>query len=532
MKPLLPASLVSLSGLAVTLGITAAAPVALNAAAAPKAPLNVLLFTADDMGWFSPAAFGSPAHVPDVTPNIDRFATQGMVFMRAHVTAAICQPSRGALGTGMYPHVSGVEGFFHTPRPTKTVMSELRDRGYRTGILGKCDHSTPDASFRWDMRHDAGELGNGRNPQKYAAYVREFVRECKKQGKPFYLMANSHDPHRPFHDSPQDIQMRQGGKYPLPSRVFKAGEIKVPGFLPDLPGVREEMAQYCSSARRCDDTFGAVMKVLDEEGIADNTLVVFLSDNGMSAPFSKTNAYFNSTRTPLIVRLPGVTKPGGKDNVHFVSGIDFMPTVLEACGLPVPAGVNGRSYLPLLRGETQEGRERVFTQIYETSGKGRYPMFAVQDAKHILIYNPWSDGQYVFRAESMGGLFFQSMQQAARTDSYIRDRVALAQYRVPLEFYDLEKDPDAHANQFKNPRYAAVVKQMSEHLKEWMKHYDPTPLAAFSALSSEKERIAYMSSQKQQGKESVRQTKKDKGGKKGKKAKSAAAANAAEEGEE
>jgi N-sulfoglucosamine sulfohydrolase len=380
------------------------------------------------------------------------------------------------------------------------------------------------------MRHDAGDLGQGRDPQKYASYFRAFVRECKKQGTPFYFMANSHDPHRPFHDSPQDIERRRDGKaYPLPSRIFKAGEIKVPGFLPDLPGVREEMAQYCSSARRCDDTFGAVMKVLEDEGLAGNTLVVFLSDNGMSAPFSKTNAYNNSTRTPLIARLPGVTKAGSKDGGHFVSGIDFMPTVLEACGFPVPASVNGRSYLPLLRGEKQEGRERVFTQIYETSNRSRYPMFAVQDAKHILIYNPWADGKYEFRAESLGGLFFASMQEAARTDSYTRDRVALAQYRVPLELYDLEKDPDAHANQAKNPRYAGVLKEMSDHLKDWMRQYDPAPLAAFTALSSEKERSAYMTAQKQRGKMTPKKNKKDKSGKEGKKGKAAGAVSATKE---
>ena len=103
-------------------------------------------------------------------------------------------------------------------------------------------------------------------------------------------MLNSHDPHRPFHGSKADLNMKKNGTvYPSPSRIYSTKEIEVPGFLPDIPAVRTELAQYFSSVRRLDDTIGAVLKVLKEEGILDNTLIVFLSDNGISAPFAKTN---------------------------------------------------------------------------------------------------------------------------------------------------------------------------------------------------------------------------------------------------
>jgi N-sulfoglucosamine sulfohydrolase len=271
----------------------------------------------------------------------------------------------------------------------------------------------------------------------------------------------------------------------------------VPGFLPDLPDVRRELAQYCSSARRCDDTFAAVMQVLDDEGLAENTLVVFLSDNGMSQPFAKTNAYFNSTRTPFIVRHPGVTKAGSKDDAHFVSAIDFMPTVLDACGFEPPAGVDGRSFLPLLRDGTQEGRERVFTQIYETSRHFRYPMFSVQDADYIMLYNPWSDGTRVFRNEAQGGLAAKAMNKAARTDPRIRERVNFHLHRVPLELYDVKKDTDALVNLAGDPKYAEVVTRMSAQLKGWMQKYDPAPASAFNAFPSEKERATYMQAQEE-----------------------------------
>ena len=501
MKPLLPASL-SLSSLALTLGITATA-------ATPKAPLNVLLFTADDMAWFSVATFGSPVHVPNVTPNLDRFATQSLSFTRAHVNFAICQPSRGILGTGQYAHISGIEGFYHAPHPVTTVMGEFRAHGYLTGILGKVAHSTPDAAYRWDFVHDQNELGHGRNPKIYAAYFHEFLRDCKKKNKPFYFMCNSHDPHHPWVGEPADLKMRDK-TYAMPSHIFTPAEVIVPKFLPDLPKVREDIARYCSSARRCDDTFGAIMKVLDDEGLADNTIVVFLSDNGISTPFAKANNYYNSTRTPLMIRWPGKTKPGTKNETDFVSGIDYMPTVLEACGFTPPKTVNGRSYVPLLLGEKQENRDKVFTQIYENHEKKRYPMFAVEDAHYRLIYNPWSDGKYAFHAEPMAGLTWKTMVAASATDPRIRARVEDMKYRTPLELYDIEKDPDALHNLAKDPKYADALNHLREELLDWMKQYDQGILPVFANFPDEQKRAAYMTAQKQlvqshkQGKKSAK----------------------------
>ena len=477
------------------LGVAAVS--ALNSScASEKKKMNVLLIVADDLNWSSIHAWGSK--VADITPNLDRLVTQSLLFRNAHVAAAVSQPSRGALATGMYPHTSGVEGFNHTEGPVPTVMSELRSHGYRVGILGKCGHSTPDESFQWDMRYDQNELGQGRNPQIYANYLRQFIRDSKKEGKPFYFMANSHDPHRPFHGSPQDLKWREKGDYPLPSRVYTPDEVEVPGFLPDIDAVRLELSQYFSSVRRFDDFVGAVLQVLEEEGISDQTAVFFLSDNGMSQPFAKTNAYYNSTRTPLMVRYPGVTKAGTVDNTNFVSGIDFMPTVLESLGYAIPKGVDGRSYFDLLKGKTQKGRDKVFTQFYETSGKNRYPMFAVQDAKYLFIYNSWSDGKYRFRNDSQGGIAFAGMVEAGKTDPYIQSRVNLLLYRVPLELYDLEKDPDALVNLAQEDKYQDVVKKYSNDLLGWMKRYDPTVVSAFSAFlkgSGDAERLKYMEEQ-------------------------------------
>src|SRR5262249_41848063 len=149
------------------------------------------------------------------------------------------------------------------------------------------------------------ELGMGRDPVAYGRAAATFFAAAPG---PWFLMANAHDPHRPFagaEDETRVFTAEQRATYPPPSRSYSPGEAEGPGFLPDLPPVRREVAQYQSSARRCDDVVGAVLDALAGSGAAGDTLVVFLSDNGMAFPFAKANCYLQSTATPMVVRWPG-----------------------------------------------------------------------------------------------------------------------------------------------------------------------------------------------------------------------------------
>jgi len=484
--------------------ISAAASVAHGA---ERSPLNVLLFTADDMNGDSLGCYG--CKVPDITPNLDRFAAQGMRFEWAHVNVAICQPSRGVLGTGRYSHRSGITGFFHTDRDIPTIMESLRSAGYLTGILGKVRHSTPKANYQWDFTHDQSELGQGRDPMRYYGYCQEFLGRCRKEGKPFYFMVNSHDPHRPFHD-PQHPPFP--GEAADPSRLYSTTEVTVPGFLPDLPGVRVEVSHYFNSVRRCDDTFGMVMKALKEAGFDDNTVVMFLSDNGIAVPFAKCNCYLASTRTPWIVRWPGVVKAGTVDNRHFISGIDFFPTIMEVLGLPQPTGLDGVSFVELLKGGDQKGRDKVFTQIDHKAGGGFVPMRCVQDKHYGYIFTPWSDGTFFYRNNNEG-LSMKAMEQAAKTNPWIASRVALFRYRVPEEFYDLDKDPSALHNLIENPEYAGVISKMRNEMLAWMKHTGDPALVALENRKSPEALKQFMATDPLKPDAGIKQGKKS-GGKK------------------
>lgn len=428
---------------------------------------NVLLFTADDMNADTPGVFGGPA---DVTPTVDGLAADGAVFRRAHVAVAVCQPSRSAMLTGRYPHRNGAEGFQPIRDDVPLLTDVLRSARYRTGILGKVTHLAPVERFRWDMALDRDQLVDGRSPARYATEAGRFMAEAVGAGEPFFLMCNSHDPHRPFSGS-ADERAAYGtslAEIPVPSKQFVPGEWPTPGFLADLPDVRLEVAQYLSSCRRADDTLAAVLERLDATGAAANTVVIFLSDNGMAFPFAKANCYLHSTRTPLVVRWPGTIEPGLDDTDHFVSGVDLFPTICEIAGVARPDGLDGRSFVELLEGTDQSGRHEVHTVFHASARGQRFEMRCVQDAAAGLIWNAWSDGTTRYRAENLNGLTWDAMEAASRSDARLRARTAFYERRVPEELYRFDRDPDALDNVADDPRHEAVRAELRARLLAWM----------------------------------------------------------------
>jgi N-sulfoglucosamine sulfohydrolase len=431
---------------------------------------NILLFTADDMHAESMQIYGSKS---DMTPNLDKFVKSGTVFNKAHVNAAICAPSRAVIATGLYSHNSGAMGFMKANPGTPDLVTTMQKAGYLAGILGKVNHSTPVTSMKWDYSFDYADLGAGRSPKLYYERSKAFFEKCKSEEKLFYFMVNSHDPHRPYCNPDKLVKRAE-----MPSKLYKPEEVEVPGFLPDLPGVRNELAMYQNSTRRLDDTFGRVLQALDESGFADRTLVVFMSDNGIATPFAKANTWFHSSRTPMLMRLPEVVKPGILDDKHFVSGVDLMPTFLELTGVKGPKQLDGLSIIPLLKGRAQEGRDFVFTQIDKKAGGKPCPMRCVQNSKYGYIYNPFSDGVHYYRNNNEGKTM-AAMNQAAKTDPEIKKRVDLFRHRVPEEFYDLEKDPNCLVNLIGNPEHKAELAKMTKRLQENMIRTGDPMLEAF-----------------------------------------------------
>lgn len=441
-----------------------------------KKQLNILLFTADDLDRNTLGCYGG--NVEDISPNIDKFAEEGLMFNHAYVNNSICAPSRGILATGLYGHNSGVMGFMKMSQDSKTplIMEVLRENGYLTGVLSKVDHSTPKELFEWDFMHTEKDLGDGRNPDLYYKRTTDFFKTVKSSGKPFYLMVNSDDPHRPFFNPEEELKKGIS----LPSRIYSSSEIVVPGFLPDLPNIRKELSYYYNSAKRLDDTFGKVMQALEESGLKENTLVIFMSDNGIALPFAKCDNYYASNRAPWIVRWPGIVPRGAVNDQHLISGVDYYPTILDACRIKVDTKYDGVSRLPLYRGEYQEIDSLVFTQIDNKSKGAKAPMRSdaspmrgVQSIKHIYIFNAWAYTSVIHYTNNEG-ITMKAMQKAAESNEEIRNRVNAFRKRPIEEFYDLQKDPDCLNNLISNQEYFKEIQQKRFELIGWMKkHKDP-----------------------------------------------------------
>lgn len=438
---------------------------------------NLLIITVDDMSCDSVGVFGSK--LKDTTPNMDRLAASAMRFEYAHVQVGNCMPSRNVMWSGRYPHNNRVEGFYQVKDAEYPVLADLmKQAGYFTAIRHKVSHSTPYSPYAWDLVLDKladGSDANVKNPGSYGQATREGIQAAKQAGRPFCLIMNVADPHKPFYS---EIKGKSPSDDPYqPSKVFTATEVSVPGFLPDDAVIRQELSRYYSSVRRADDGVGEVLRALDESEYRDDTIVLFLSDHGMPLPFAKTQLYHHSTHTPLMIRWPGVTQPGTIDSQHMVSAVDLLPTILDVLKLPQPEGMDGRSFASLLQGKKQPDREFVIKEYNENAGGFRNPMRAIQTRNYLYIFNPWSDGKRTMATATNGTDTYRRMQRLARSDAGINTRVDLADHRVVEEFYHVSEDPDCLRNLIADPAYRRDLEQLQNSLVSHMQQ-SKDPLAS------------------------------------------------------
>ena len=447
-----------------------------------KQPLNVILITADDLGYEVVNSFGRTKL--DLTPQLDAFAKEGVQFSEGHTATPICQPSRAIMATGLYSVSNGMMGFIHRKKPVATAMEVFRDHGYLTACLGKLRHSTPPLDYKWDFSFDFADLGSGRSPKKYAEKTQAFLEKSKAEGKPFYLMINSHDPHRPFHDPNGRILDGQED----PSKLFSIDEVEVPKYLAPTNQVKLELSFYYNSVRRFDDTFGAVMKVIKESGFYDNSIIIVLSDNGSAFPFAKANTYVASTKTLFYVHYPGHMKVGLVDNEHLISEVDIFPTFLEATGVRIDQQLDGTSFLPLLLEKPQKRNGYIIGQIDYKAGGSATPMRSYGDKKFRYIFNPWSPTGDAYRNNNEGKI---NRDIEENHPEYLR-YVEFFRHRSLEEFYDVQNDPDATINLINDPNYKKEIKKYRRGLKNWMQLKNDPVLFLFEQRNSPEKLKAYL----------------------------------------
>lgn len=438
---------------------------------AAKSP-NLLIITVDDMSCDSVGVYG--CKLKDTTPNMDKLAARSLRFNYAHTVVGNCMPSRNVMWSGKYPHNNHIGGFHAISKAQKNypVLGDLmKEASYFTAIRHKVSHSTPYSPFPWDLVLGEEPNDHVKKAATWGEAATAGITAARKANKPFCLMLNIADPHKPFYGEAKRGQGKKGAAVKdqnTPSRVFTPDEVPIPGFLADAPAVRQELALYYSSVRRADDAVGFILDALKASGEDENTIIAFLSDHGMPLPFAKTQLYHHSTRTPLMIRWPGVTRDGSVDDEHMISTVDLLPTILDMLQIAQPGGFDGSSFAAVLKGEKQPERTILFKEHNENAGGQNTPMRAVQTKDWLYIFSPWSDGSRVMSGATAGTPSCRALRVLAKTNPQIAARIDLFDHRVPEEAYEVKYDPDALTNLIAKPEHAAQIAVLEKALEDWM----------------------------------------------------------------
>lgn len=427
---------------------------------------NVLVCVADDWGWPHAGAYGDAVVS---TPAFDGVADAGVLLRHAYAAAPSCTPSRNALLTGK--HVWQLEegaNLWSTLHPRHAVFPLLlEEAGYHVGHCRKV----------WGPG-DWRALGRESHPagDQYAD-LSEFLRK-RPDDTPFCFLLGAYDPHRPY---PWQSGSRSG---------VDVDRVDPPADLPDHETVRNDIADYYNAVARFDRDVRVALETLEAAGLLENTIVIVTSDHGMPFPRHKANLYDSGSRVPLAIRW-SARIPGEREVTDFVSLSDLAATILDACSVPIPDSVTGRSFLASLtttsQGRVDAERDRVTMglerhgQAQEAPNTGGYPSRAMRTDDYLLIWNMapdrWPGGcpsaERAYCRKPFGNTDSgptRELLSEGRDDEEIGlfYRLAFAK-RPEYELYDLKKDPDQIENVYERREYEATAARLRSQLLEHLK---------------------------------------------------------------
>lgn len=296
---------------------------------------NFVLFIVDDIGWNDLGCYGNSVVK---TPHLDQLANEGLLFQNAYLTTSSCSPSRCSIITGRYPHNTGAPEL-HDPLPAGQVMFPqlLKEAGYYTVLSGK-NHMGPQTKLAFDT------ISRGKGPGGEEDWV-SFI-ENRPKDQPFFFWFASHDAHRDW-------------QFDTKGFMYHADSLIVPPMLYDGPLTRKDLRGYYHEISRCDYYMGQLINALKEDGILQNTYIIFMSDNGRPFPRSKARLYDSGVKTPLIIYGPNV-RAGTTEAL--ISSIDLAPTLLELANVNKSNTFQGVSFLPLLERKIESTRDFAFAE--------------------------------------------------------------------------------------------------------------------------------------------------------------------------
>lgn len=425
----------------------------------PKQP-NILLVLADDLSWYDAGAYGNE----DIhTPNIDKLAQEGMLFENAFTAASMCYPTRANLYTGVYPYRNGVVGQGGGHRCERDVADHLRALGYRVGLIGK-DHYRPQS---FDQ------------PTTLDEYI-------KQDDAPFCLIYASDYPHAPW-----PAQYR--------TDLYNPDEVEIRDYMVDTPQTRLSLCQYYSECTKYDAELGELQQVLEDNGVDENTVVIATSEQGAAFPFAKWTCYDMGLKVQFIVKWPGVIESGARSSA-MIEYIDVVPTLIDMAGgnpeavdvgisgaLDGGRGLDGTSFLPVLRGQKSEHKNYVYG-VQRTTGilnGGRYPIRSARNSRYKYICNIEPDNKFTNNVTENANRFpyWPTWIEAAENEDeraiFLTHRY---QHRPAEELYDILEDPFELDNLAEAPALEDVKIELRAKLIEWMDWQKDDELDAMLAL--------------------------------------------------
>jgi N-sulfoglucosamine sulfohydrolase len=435
----------------------------------------VLLMISDNHTRTDLGCYGHPVLR---TPNLDALARNGTRFANAYATVASCGPSRAVIYTGLLTHYNGQYTHGHSfhngvlAKDVTTIFDLVKKGGYRTALYGKTSFDPRPGQYEIDVVDTSVQ----RDLPAASAKAEKFIRDAG--GRPFFIVMASHDPHPS--DRPAEKRRRSGIQ---PPRPITPEMVAVPSHLPDRRDVRESLAEYYELIEQLDAGYGQALSMLQRTGKAENTLVIFFSDQGAPYPNGGYSHYDPGVIVPLIVHNPEAKKRGVVSDA-MVSLTDITPTVLDWTGVKPPEyPLHGRSLLPILEQEKAPDRNDIVLSQVMHEVTMYYPMRTLVNRRYKLIWNiyyrqPWPDASEVTRRQPWAETW-------RRQDKFIGKRsVEKYLWRDPIELYDLQSDSDEVVNLAEKPEYADLRRSMSDRLLKllretgdnWLERYQlPMP---------------------------------------------------------
>ena len=433
---------------------------------------NILLIVSDDHG-LQLGCYGDK-HVE--TPNLDALAQRGVRMSHAFCTTASCSPSRSVILTGLYSHATrqyGLQHAYHHFTTGDNIVSlpaRLKRAGYRTTRVGKL-HLAPDAVYPFDQVVEA----EARDPVRMAGACEEVIASADRQ--PFFLYFCTEDPHRsPEFNTQSSVRPNLFGNTIPPAegeRVYSNEQSIPPAWLDDSPASREEWGQYLQSVTRVDRGVGKLMELLTKHNKADNTLVVYISDNGPPFSGAKTTLYEPGIRLPCLLSGPGI-EAKGSECAAMITWADLTPTIIDLAGVPVRANqYHGRSFKAALNSTEESGWDSVFLAHNFHEVTMYYPMRAIRNRRYKLIENLAHPLTFPFSSDIWDSAVWRDVRSRETGRVGGKNPEAFL-HRPQLELYDLENDPLETVNLAAVREHAQTLEELHAKLRaEQSRTQDP-----------------------------------------------------------